>query len=523
MKKLMMILFMSTMILFTSAQNKLSGTLGPYSKSSNSYTNLSWEVNYEFVKRKDGIYLRYYNSNVSVLSNSLYGSSQKKYSKSELGLSQWPQSYSSVSLNVSTAVRLPNGTIDLSGFAVSSGNADDMYEKYICPVAMNGKAVNISDFAVSVTKAFYNPQSVAELDAIINQKKSSASNNTTATPSKDKTNSSESNSSSSSSSSPSSSSEGSSESEATMSDGSLSSSSSSSESTSESEATIYNNIFLAEAARKQQEEKAYQDVVKGVFDLFTPSAEESERKSREYIQKMEYKAELDKSLESKIEAAKNGDDQSYYDIYLAYQYSFPADARYYRKLAYSTGNASLFKAEKKLERKSPKAMFIGYQYGEISPYGLSFFQTTDNFGFFMLFRLSDKAFTTYTEREGVSKNRDVYTTANGTTYTYLSEATKQEQGKFMLSLGTSYHVFSPLFIYAGVGFALVNSFSNQRMVEYNKPEVLQIDESYYGASTDVGLLIKLGRRIAINGGVSFVNLKNPEYTGGISFNFWPEK
>ena len=93
----------------------------------------------------------------------------------------------------------------------------------------------------------------------------------------------------------------------------------------------------------------------------------------------------------------------------------------------------------------------------------------------------------------------------------------------MLSLGTSYNIYKPLFIYAGVGFGLVNTFSYQRKVEYNNSEVLKVDESYYGATTDVGLLIKLGRRFAINGGVSFMNLKTPEYTGGISFNFWPEK
>lgn len=501
------LLSLLSLVIFISMLNAqtLSGVYKNSGLSTGSYyTDVKWQVSYTFEEDERLVYIRFFNPKISVPNYSKYNFYGEIYSLSDIGLSSWPQS-NQLPYAMQVAVTVTDGynNYDVSGFCDANGTCDRTYiiDK------VNVKNYSLSHFNVpSGYNSFHaNLGGEGETEDLIKSKKESEK--------KSQEKKSQKNESVNSSTADS----------GTSASPSSSSSTSSSSSSSESEATVYNNIFLAEAARKQQEEKAYQDVVKGVFDLFTPSAEESERKSREYVQKMEYKAVLDKSLESKIEAAKNGDDQSYYDIYLAYQYSFPSDARYYRKLAYSTGNASLFKAEKKLERKSPKAMFIGYQYGEISPYGLSFFQTTDNFGFFMLFRLSDKAFTTYTEREAVSKNRDVYTTGNGTTYTYLSEATKQEQGKFMLSLGTSYHVYKPLFIYAGVGFALVNTFSNQRMVEYNKPEVLQIDESYYGASTDVGLLIKLGRRIAINGGVSFVNLKNPEYTGGISFNFWPEK
>ena len=303
------------------------------------------------------------------------------------------------------------------------------------------------------------------------------------------------------------------------------SSSSSSTQSSTSEATIYNNIFMAEAAKKQQEEKAYQDLAKGVVDLFTTSAEESERKSQEYLRKIEYKRSLDKSLEEKKELAKNGDDQSYYDIYLAYQYSYPKDARHYRRLAYSTDNASLFKKEKSIENKSPKGIYIGIQSGEISRAGINYLETTKNFGFFMSFRASiNKVDVKALDDDQKPKTRDVYSDSQGNVYTFISEASKSEQGRYGLSLGSSFHIYKPLFIYAGVGFGYVNTFSYRKKEDINnKIEIVKLDESFLGGTTDAGIILKLGRRIALNGGLSFMNLKYPEYVAGLSFNFWPEK
>jgi hypothetical protein len=279
--------------------------------------------------------------------------------------------------------------------------------------------------------------------------------------------------------------------------------------------TNYNNLT--------NDEKVTLDFVNGVTALFAPSPEKLKRDS----EKISYKIALDKSLEEKKEKAKNGDDQSYYDIYSAYEYSYKKDARYYKKLAFSTGNASVFKERNRLERISPKGIYIGLQSGEISRYGVAINQTTNNFGFFMSFRMSIKDVdygTPIGDGDKVIVNRDLYVDDYGNTYTFLSEAPKEEIGRYTLSLGTNYHIYKPIFIYAGIGFGMVNTYSWQKKVNtYNKEETLKIDESDIAGSTDAGILLKLGRLIAINGGVSFMNLKNPEYVLGINYNFFPEK
>ena len=170
-------------------------------------------------------------------------------------------------------------------------------------------------------------------------------------------------------------------------------------------------------------------------------------------------------------------------------------------------------------------MFIGVQSGEVSRAGISFIETTNNFGFFMSFRMSIKeAFGDPFREDKEPNNRSTYTDKEGNTYTFISEAPKDEQGRYTLSLGASYHIYRPLFIYAGVGFGTVNTFSYQEKVDpYNKVETVKVDESFLGGSTDAGIILKLGRRIAINGGISYMNFKYPEYVAGISFNFFPEK
>ncbi|PQJ82180.1 hypothetical protein [Polaribacter glomeratus] len=89
-----------------------------------------------------------------------------------------------------------------------------------------------------------------------------------------------------------------------------------------SDATVYNNMFLAEDARKQQEEKAYQDLVKGVFDLFAPSPEKlaREAKEREYLQKMQTEQFNlgQKLIKENFTNALNGDSLSISKTYQGY-------------------------------------------------------------------------------------------------------------------------------------------------------------------------------------------------------------
>lgn len=99
-------------------------------------------------------------------------------------------------------------------------------------------------------------------------------------------------------------------------------SSSSSSSNTSSNVTIYNNVFAAEAYKKQQQEKAYQDLAKGVYDLFAPSPEklESDRKHREYLQKLEiehYKTSQ-KLIKDNLQNALTGDSLAILKTYRGY-------------------------------------------------------------------------------------------------------------------------------------------------------------------------------------------------------------
>lgn len=177
MKKLLTICLLITTVFTVNAQ-KLSGSLGTYSHNNigNRYTNLNWEVSYIFEKRTNGIYLKYYNPRVTVAQNALYATAEKNYSKQELGLAAWPQNYSPSSLNVSVVITLPNGKVELSGFAFSTSDPYGTNEDWVCATTLNGQEINLSAFSLSVTKASYIPQSVEELDNIISQKKSQKTN-----------------------------------------------------------------------------------------------------------------------------------------------------------------------------------------------------------------------------------------------------------------------------------------------------------------------------------------------------------
>lgn len=168
---------------FTANAQKLNGSLGTYTYKNvcNIFTNLNWEVNYKFEKRTDGIYLIYYNPKVTVAQNSLYSTAEKNYSKQELGLSAWPQNYSPSSLNVSVSITLPNGKVELSGFAFSTSDPYKPNEDWVCATTIDRQEVNLSAFTLSVTKASYNPQAVKELDDIIRAKKVQNTSNTSNT------------------------------------------------------------------------------------------------------------------------------------------------------------------------------------------------------------------------------------------------------------------------------------------------------------------------------------------------------
>lgn len=92
--------------------------------------------------------------------------------------------------------------------------------------------------------------------------------------------------------------------------------------TSSSNVTIHNNIFAAEAYKKQQQEKAYQDLAKGIYDLFAPSPEkiESDRKHREYLQRLQIESynASQKLIKDNLQNALGGDSLAILKTYRGY-------------------------------------------------------------------------------------------------------------------------------------------------------------------------------------------------------------
>lgn len=172
----MKVLSIFILILFNTpvatAQLKLNGTIGPIaSVGYHRYTHASWEITYKFEKRNNDIYLIYYNPRITIPAHASYATPEKVYSKSDLGISAWPQSNPPPSsLNVEVNLLTPFGKTEPSGFAIvsaSSGSSED----WVCSAKINGKEVDLSAFKLTIVKAFYNTKPVLELDNIIRQRK----------------------------------------------------------------------------------------------------------------------------------------------------------------------------------------------------------------------------------------------------------------------------------------------------------------------------------------------------------------
>jgi hypothetical protein len=92
--------------------------------------------------------------------------------------------------------------------------------------------------------------------------------------------------------------------------------------TTTSDVTVYNNMFAAANAKKYAEEKAYQDLATGVYNLFAPSPERlaREQKEREYYQRVAAKDfELGQQLiKDNLATALKGDSLSIQNTYNGY-------------------------------------------------------------------------------------------------------------------------------------------------------------------------------------------------------------
>ena len=162
---------------FTLNAQSLSGTqtLPGIRGGSMNYTTLNWKANYKIYKEDRFFYIQLSNVTVSVANNSLYGS----FSKSDLGLSSWPDSDPNpYDLSLNLTIKLPDGS-NISGYArVLEGSSIRDSEKF--------NTASVSDFkVVSVQSMYYNGGRDIVVDRLIESKKygnnntSQSSSNTT--------------------------------------------------------------------------------------------------------------------------------------------------------------------------------------------------------------------------------------------------------------------------------------------------------------------------------------------------------
>jgi hypothetical protein len=158
------------------------------------------------------------------------------------------------------------------------------------------------------------------------------------------------------------------------------------------------------------------------------------------------------------------------------------------------------------------ASFISFYSGQIGKYGLSL----DNLeykkiGFSMSFRSSFIL-------------GDIYDDL----YVYVPEG-EYKIGKTCVTGGITFPIIYPFcgFADAGIGeyniYQLYSYYGSYTGTYYGEQKIKSGLSTGIALENSLGLIIHWGRYIAVKSGVSFTNLKMPEYTFGVGFNVRPKK
>lgn len=154
---------------------------------------------------------------------------------------------------------------------------------------------------------------------------------------------------------------------------------------------------------------------------------------------------------------------------------------------------------------------LGIQTGSVAKYGVVMeFGNEKRFGFRMSVRGSFKS------GETVAEYNKTYIPQNDT-----------KQSKFTLDLGPHFRVAKSFYLYAGGGLGAYSDWTLNKVYSktgYYEGEEYCAFENYMVPyfENSVGVIVRLGRIINLNGGFSFINLSSPEFTFGISVNLLPK-
>ncbi len=169
-KLIVLILIMSAS--FTLQAQQLNGTQeysNPREFGGSKYSIINWTVNYQILFEQDRYYIRLSYPKVTVSPSSLYGTPNKFYSKSDLGISTWPHT-DPTPYNFSLELTLiyPDGSYHKTSAAINENSFIESNSKF--------KNAGVSSFKVaSVEKMNYNGAHDQKLDELIAAKKNGAS------------------------------------------------------------------------------------------------------------------------------------------------------------------------------------------------------------------------------------------------------------------------------------------------------------------------------------------------------------
>ena len=166
MKKLLSI-YLFTITVFTVNSQTLNGSCYDNGQATSSwFTQVDLNATFSFYAKNNLVYIRCSNLKMNVPSNTTYNAYGKTYTKSDLGISQWPQNQKPWSMTIYVSGSYNGGSFNKSIFCNSSFTCDEFHIEGI--TAGN---VNIGSFKVnSISNFTYNQGGDAQLEELIKQK-----------------------------------------------------------------------------------------------------------------------------------------------------------------------------------------------------------------------------------------------------------------------------------------------------------------------------------------------------------------
>lgn len=174
MKKIFTIcLFIATV--FTVQSQTLNGSCYDNGQGSNSwFTQVDLNATFSFYAKNNLVYIRCSNLRLNVPSNTTYNAYGKTYTKSDLGISQWPQNQKPWSMEINVSGSYNGGNFNKKIFCNYNFTCEEFFIEGI-----QADKVNLSSFKItSISNFTYNQGGDPQLEEIIKQKNKQKSQTT---------------------------------------------------------------------------------------------------------------------------------------------------------------------------------------------------------------------------------------------------------------------------------------------------------------------------------------------------------